>query len=78
MRTMDGLEQRKEQMRDMRRLHWLTDFFDDARYALRSLHRTPGPTAFVVITLTLRRCQRGLLAVSGFINIYDEREFISA
>jgi hypothetical protein len=25
-----------------------------------------------------RRCQRRLLAVSGFINIHDEREFISA
>ena len=38
---MDGLEQRKEEMRDMRRVHWLTDFFDDVHYALRSLRRTP-------------------------------------
>jgi len=30
MRAMDGLEQRKEEMRDMRRIHWLTDFLDDA------------------------------------------------
>jgi predicted permease len=53
MRAMDGLEQRKEEMRDMRRVHWLTDFLDDAHYAIRSLRRTSGLTAFVVITLAL-------------------------
>jgi len=53
LRAMGGLEQRKEEMRDMRRLHWLTDFLDDVRYAIRSLRRTPGLTAFVVITLAL-------------------------
>src|SRR5580704_4338095 len=53
MRAMDGLEQRKEEMRDMRRIHWLTDFVDDTQYAIRSLRRTPGLTAFVVITLAL-------------------------
>ena len=53
LRAMDGLEQRKEEMRDMRRIHWLTDFVDDVRYAIRSLRRTSGLTAFVVITLAL-------------------------
>lgn len=53
MRAMDGLEQRKEEMRDMRRVHWLTDFLDDVHFAFRSLRRTPGFTAFVVITLAL-------------------------
>ena len=53
LRAMEGLEQRKEEMRDMRRIHWLTDFLDDARYAIRSLRRTSGLTAFVVITLAL-------------------------
>ena len=53
LRAMDGLDQRKEEMRDARRIHWLTDFVDDARYALRSLRRTFGLTAFVVITLAL-------------------------
>jgi macrolide transport system ATP-binding/permease protein len=53
MRAMDGLEQRKEEMRDMRRIHWLTDFLDDAHFAIRSLRRTPGIAAFVVITLAL-------------------------
>ena len=53
LRAMDGLEQRKEEMRDMRKIHWLTDFVDDVRYATRSLRRTPGLTALVVITLAL-------------------------
>jgi predicted permease len=53
LRAMGGLEQRKEEMRDMRRVHWLTDFVDDASYAIRNLHRTFGLTAFVVITLGL-------------------------
>ncbi len=52
-RSMDGLEQRKEEMRDARRVHWLTDFVDDFRFAQRSLRRTPGLTALVVITLAL-------------------------
>ena len=53
LRAMDGLDQRKEEMRDARRIHWLTDFVDDVRYAMRSLRRTPGLAAFVVITLAL-------------------------
>jgi tetratricopeptide (TPR) repeat protein len=51
--AIGGLEQRKEEMRDMRRLHWLTDFVDDLRYAIRGLRRTPGLTALVVITLAV-------------------------
>jgi macrolide transport system ATP-binding/permease protein len=53
LRAMDGLEQRKEEMRDLRRIHWLTDFIDDARYAVRSLRRMSGLTAFVIVTLAL-------------------------
>lgn len=53
MRAMGGLDQKKEEMRDMLHIHWLTDFFDDVRYAMRSLRRTPGLTAFVVITIAL-------------------------
>ena len=53
LRAMDGLEQRKEEMRDMRRIHWLTDFLDDVHYAVRSLRRAPALTAFVAITLAL-------------------------
>jgi predicted permease len=53
MRALGGLEQRKEEMRDMRRVHWLTDFLDDVPYAIRSLRRTPGLAASVVITIAL-------------------------
>jgi macrolide transport system ATP-binding/permease protein len=53
LRSMDGLEQRKEEMRDARRIHWLTDFLDDMRYAIRTLRRSSGLSAFVVITLAL-------------------------
>src|SRR5580693_5899202 len=66
LRAMDGLEQRKEEMRDMRRIHWLTDFLDDAQYAIRSLRRTPGLTAFVVITLAL-----GIGMTSGTFSLVD-------
>ena len=53
LRAMEGLEQRKEEIRDTRRVHWLTDFLDDVRYAIRSLRRTPGLAAFVVMTLAV-------------------------
>ena len=53
LRAMDGLAQRKEEMRDARRVHWLTDCVDDVRYAIRSLRRTPGQTALLVMTLAL-------------------------
>src|SRR5258708_40297853 len=53
LRAMEGLAQRKEEMRDTQRIHWLTDFLDDLRFASRSLRRTPGLTAFVAITLAL-------------------------
>ncbi|HEY7816959.1 MAG TPA: permease prefix domain 1-containing protein, partial [Vicinamibacteria bacterium] len=53
LRAMGGLDQRKEEIRDTRRVHWLTDFVDDVRYATRTLRRTPGMTLFVVVTIAL-------------------------
>src|SRR6202162_360839 len=66
MRAMDGLEQQKDEMRDMRRIHWLTDFLDDAQYAIRSLRRSSGLTAFVVLTLAL-----GIGMTSGTFSMVD-------
>jgi predicted permease len=51
MRAMGGLEQRKEEMREALRVHWLTDFVADVRYAFRSLRRTPALSILVVVTL---------------------------
>jgi hypothetical protein len=51
--AMGGLDQRKEEIRDALRVHWLTDFTDDVRYAFRSLRRAPGLTAVVVVTIAL-------------------------
>ncbi len=53
LRAMGGLEQRKEEIRDLRRVRWLTDLAADVRFAFRSLRHTPGLTAFVVLTLAL-------------------------
>ncbi len=66
MRAMGGLEQRKEEMRDTRRIHWLTDFVDDVRYAIRSLRRASGLTALVVMTLAL-----GIGMTSGPFSMVD-------
>jgi macrolide transport system ATP-binding/permease protein len=53
LRAMGGIDQRKEEIRDARHVHWLTDFTDDVRYAFRSLRRTPGLSVFVMVTLAL-------------------------
>ena len=51
--AMGGLEQRKEECRDARRVSILENLFRDARYGLSSLRRSPGFTAVAVLTLGL-------------------------
>lgn len=48
-----GVQRVREEHRDIRRLRWIEDFATDARFALRSLRRTPGLAGAAVITLTL-------------------------
>ena len=51
--AMGGPEQRRDDIRDARRLNWLTELVADLRFAGRSLRRTPTLTGLVVITLAL-------------------------
>jgi predicted permease len=53
VRAMGGLDQRREEIRDARRVNWLTDFAGDVKYAVRSLRRTPGLAVFVIVTIAL-------------------------
>src|SRR5262245_40676721 len=42
LRAMDGIEQRKEDCRDMRRMELIDSLIRDLRYASRTLARNPG------------------------------------
>src|SRR5512146_2727874 len=53
LRAMDGLEQRKEECRDMRRVNYIEDLSHDVRFGLRMLRRNLGLTVVAVLTLAL-------------------------
>ncbi len=66
MLKFGGVEAMKQDCRAERGLLLIENLLQDVRYAIRSLRRTPGLTAFVVITLAL-----GIGMTSGTFSMVD-------
>ena len=63
---LGGIEQRKEECRDMRRVRWLEEFFQDIRYGFRLLRKNPGFSAVVILALAL-----GLGANTALFSLFN-------
>jgi predicted permease len=53
LRELGGMEQIKEECRDMRRVSYLENFLQDVHFGLRQLRRNPGLTAVIILSLAL-------------------------
>ena len=50
---LGGVEQRKEECRDARGVRWIEEFFQDVRFGLRLIRKTPGFSAVVIFAIAL-------------------------
>ncbi|HXJ92807.1 MAG TPA: ABC transporter permease [Terriglobia bacterium] len=53
LRELGGVEQIKEECRDMRKVSYVENFLQDVQYGVRQLRRSPGFTAVAILTLAL-------------------------
>src|SRR5688500_469535 len=65
-RAFGGVDQAKEHQRDTRSFRWLDDLQRDARYAVRSLRRSPAFTVAAVLTLSI-----GIGATTAIYSVVD-------
>ncbi len=66
LRQMDGIERRKEECRDMRRVQYIENFVGDLCHGLRIVRKSPAFTAAVVAILAL-----GIGANTAVFSIVD-------
>jgi macrolide transport system ATP-binding/permease protein len=66
LRAFHGLEQRKEECRDMRGWNLMDNLMQDLRYTLRQLRKNPGFTATAILMLALGMCAS--VAIFAFVD----------
>jgi predicted permease len=66
LRAAGGLEQRKEECRDMRGMNLVDNLVQDIRFGIRQLRKNPGFTATSILTLSLGMC--ACVAIFAFVD----------